>query len=199
MQVVDTLTRYAIGLLLICPLGDLVRRRQLTLLLVFVSTALTIGLIITPNLRIFEVLCFLIGVTSVTPQILMPLAADLATPERTASALSVVLAGLMLGIAVARVLAGVIGNFTTWRVVYYMAIGVQSLVFVGVYFFLPDYPPKNRDLTYFKILYSMVKYTVTEPLVVQTVLINLAWSVSFTSFWVTLTFLLGGPPYYYST
>ncbi|KAG6379271.1 major facilitator superfamily domain-containing protein [Boletus reticuloceps] len=190
---------YATGLLLISPLGDLVRRRQLILLLVLVSTTLTIGLGITPNLHVFEVLCYLIGVASVTPQILMPLAADLATPERRASALSVVLSGLMLGILIARVLAGVIGNFTTWRIVYYMAIGVQFLVLVGAYLILPDYPAKNHDLTYFKVLYTMAKYAVTEPLVVQTALINIASSACFTSFWVTLTFLLGGPPYYYST
>ncbi|KAG8214846.1 major facilitator superfamily domain-containing protein [Butyriboletus roseoflavus] len=190
---------YATGLLLISPLGDLVRRRQLILLLVLVSTMLTIGLGITPNLRVFEALCFLIGVSSVTPQILMPLAADLATPERRASALSVVLSGLMLGILIARVLAGIIGNFNTWRIVYYMAIGVQCLVLVGAYFVLPDYPAKNRDLTYLNILYTMAKYAVTEPLVIQTALINIASSACFTSFWVTLTFLLGGPPYYYST
>ncbi|EGN97821.1 hypothetical protein SERLA73DRAFT_109064 [Serpula lacrymans var. lacrymans S7.3] len=190
---------YAIGLLLISPLGDLVRRRQLVLSLVLVSTCLTIGLTITSNLRVFEALCLLIGIVTVTPQILMPLAADLAPPERRASAISVVLSGLMLGVLIARVLAGVIGNFNSWRIVYYMAIGVQCLVLVGSYFILPDYPPKNRDLTYFKILYSMAKYAVTEPLVIQAALINIASSATFTSFWVTLTFLLGGPPYHYST
>ncbi|KAF8553659.1 MFS general substrate transporter [Imleria badia] len=190
---------YATGLLLISPLGDLVRRRQLILLLILVSTMLTIGLSITPNLRVFEALCYLIGVASVTPQILMPLAADLAPPERRASALSVVLSGLMLGVLIARVLAGVIGNFDTWRIVYYMAIGVQSFVLVGAYFILPDYPAKNRDMTYFKILYTMAKYAVTEPIVMQASLINMASCACFSSFWVTLTFLLGGPPYYYST
>jgi predicted MFS family arabinose efflux permease len=199
VQVVDTLIRLATGLLLISPLGDLVRRRQLILLLVLLSTTLTIGLGITPNLRIFEALCYLIGVVSVTPQILMTLAVDLATPERRASALSVVLSGLTLGVLIARVLAGVIGNFNTWRIVYYMAIGVQCVVFVGAYFVLPDYPAMNRDLTYVKILGTMVKYAVTEPLVIQSGLINIASSACFTGFWVTLTFLLGGPPYYYST
>ncbi|KAG0701921.1 major facilitator superfamily domain-containing protein [Suillus ampliporus] len=190
---------YLVGLLLISPLGDLVRRRQLVLLLVATSTTLTIGLAITKNLRVFETLSFLVGVATVTPQILMPLAADLAPPDRRASALSVVLSGLMLGVLIARVLAGVIGNFTTWRVVYYMSIGVQSLVLIGAYLVLPDYPAKNRDLTYFQILFSMAKYAVTEPLVVQVAIINIASSACFTSFWVTLTFLLGGPPYYYST
>ena len=199
LQIVNTLCRYATGLLLISPLGDLVRRRQLILLLVLVSTTLTIGLAVTSNLRVFEALCFLIGVSSVTPQILMPLAADLARPERRASAISVVLSGLLLGILIARVLAGVIGNFNTWRIVYYMAIGVQFVVLVGAYLVLPDYPAKNRDLTYFKILYTMAKYAVTEPLLIQTALINIASSACFSAFWVTLTFLLGGPPYYYST
>jgi predicted MFS family arabinose efflux permease len=109
-------------------MGDLVRRRQLVLLLVFVSTTLTVGLAITPNLRVFEAICFLIGVVNVTPQILMPL---LAAPERRASALALVLSGLMFGVLIARVLAGVIGNFNTWRIVYYMAIGVQCFVLVG--------------------------------------------------------------------
>lgn len=191
--------RYLVGLLLISPLGDLVRRRQLVLLLVASSTAITVGLAITTNLQVFLVLSFFIGVATVTPQILMPLAADLAAPDRRASALSVVLSGLMLGVLIARVLAGVIGNFTTWRVVYYMSIGVQSLVLIGAYLILPDYPAKNNDLTYFQILFSMAKYAVTEPLVVQVAVINIASSACFTSFWVTLTFLLGGPPYYYST
>ncbi|KAF8838919.1 MFS general substrate transporter, partial [Paxillus ammoniavirescens] len=190
---------YATGLVLISPLGDLVRRRQLVLLLVFVSTTLTIGLAITPNLRAFEAICFLIGIVNVTPQILMPLAADLATPERRASALSMVLSGLMFGVLIARVLAGVIGNFNTWRIVYYMAIGVQCFVLVGAYFVLPDYPAKNRNLTYFEIMFSMAKYAVTEPLVIQAALVNIASSACYTAFWVTLTFLLGGPPYYYST
>ncbi|KAH7913381.1 major facilitator superfamily domain-containing protein [Hygrophoropsis aurantiaca] len=190
---------YATGLLLISPLGDLVRRRQLVLTLVFMSTTLTIGLAITTNLQVFEAISFLIGAVTVTPQILMPLAADLAAPERRASALSVVLSGLMLGVLIARVLAGVIGNFTSWRVVYYMAIGVQCFVLAGAYLLLPDYPAKNRDLSYWQILYSMAKYAVTEPLVVQTALMNIASSACFTAFWVTLTFLLGGSPYYYST
>lgn len=190
---------YLAGLVLISPLGDLVRLRQLVILLVVASTALTIGLAVTNSLQVFEALTFLVGVATVTPQILMPLAADLAPPERRASALSVVLSGLMLGVLIARVLAGVIGNFTTWRAVYYMSIGVQVLVIIGAYLILPDYPSKNRDLNYFQILWSMTKYAVTEPLVIQVSIINIASSACFSGYWVTLTFLLGGPPYYYST
>ena len=136
---------------------------------------------------------------SVTPQILLPLAADLAPPERRASAISVVLSGLLFGVLIARVLAGVIAEFTSWRVVYYMAVGTQGLVLVGSYLILPDYPPMNDDLTYFDILWTMAKFAFTEPQLIQACLVNMASSAQFSNFWVTLTFLLGGPPYNYST
>lgn len=47
------------------------RRRQLILLLAIISGSLTIGLAITPNLVVFEVLSYVIGFVSVTPQIMI--------------------------------------------------------------------------------------------------------------------------------
>ncbi|KAF9047828.1 major facilitator superfamily domain-containing protein [Panaeolus papilionaceus] len=190
---------YATGLVLISPLGDLLRRRQLILAIVIVSTSLTIGLAVTSNLIVFEALSFLVGAVSVTPQVLIPLAADLAPAHKRASAISVVFSGLLFGILIARVLAGIISEFVSWRVVYYFALGVQSLVLVGCYLLLPDYPSKNKDLTYFRILWTMAKFAVTEPILIQACFVNLASSACFSNFWVTLTFLLGGPPYHYST
>lgn len=165
------------------------------------STALTIGLAVTNSLVVFEVLSFLIGGLSMPGQILLPLAADLAPPERRASAISVVLSGLLFGILIARVLAGLIAQFASWRVVYYMAIGAQGSVLAGCYFLLPDYPARNSDnsLTYWNIIWSMTKFAFTEPLLIQASLVNITASACYSNFWVTLTFLLGGAPYYYST
>ncbi|KAF7318469.1 MFS general substrate transporter [Mycena chlorophos] len=190
---------YATGILFISPLGDLVRRRWLVLLLALISALLTIGLAVTSNLVVFETLSFIIGVVSVTPQIMIPLAADLAPPERRASALSVVMSGLAFGILIARVIAGIIAQFTSWRVVYYFAIGVQCLVLFAGYLLIPDYPAKNPDMSYFGVLKSMAHFAYTEPVLVQACSVNLASCACFTNFWVTLTFLLGGPPYFYST
>ncbi|KAI5896228.1 MFS general substrate transporter [Schizophyllum commune H4-8] len=201
VSIIPTLVQagYAVGLLLISPLGDLVRRRQLIIGLVLISTCLTIGLAVTSSLRVFSALTFLVGFVTVTPQILMPLAADLAPPARRASALALVLAGLLLGVLVARVLAGIVAQFSGWRVVYYVAIGVQALILVWCWAIIPDVPRKNRGLTYWHILVSMGRFAVTEPTLIQACLINMASSAVFASFWVTLTFLLGGPPYYYNT
>ncbi|KAK0430727.1 major facilitator superfamily domain-containing protein [Armillaria borealis] len=173
---------YAVGLLLLSPLGDLVRRRGLILVLVTLSASLSIPLAITNKLVVFEVFSFFVGVVT-----------------RRASALSVVLSGLLLGVLIARVISGVIAQFTSWRVVYYMSVGVQFLVLGGSYLVLPDYPAKNKDMTYWKILWTMAKFAFTEPILIQACLTNIASSASFSNFWVTLTFLLGSPPYNYTT
>ena len=142
------------------------------------------------------------GLASVTPQILIPLAADLAPIERRGSAISVVLSGVLFGLLLARVLAGIIAEFApSWRVVYYFALSVQGVVLLGIWALLPNYPPKagNDQLGYWKILGSMAKFAVTEPALIQAYLINMASSATFSSYWVTLTFLLGEAPYNYST
>jgi len=190
---------YAVGILFVSTLGDLVRRRPLIIMLVFVAASLSIGLAFTTNLAVFEALCFLVGVSTVVPQILLPLVADLAPPEKRASALSIVLSGLLLGILIARVLAGIIAQYVSWRVVYYLAFSVQYLVVLWLYLVLPDYPSKNKGATYFSLLYGMCKLAVTEPQLVQAVFVSVPSSACYTNFWVTLTFLLGGPPYNYST
>lgn len=176
--------RYASGLLLVTPLGDLVRRRPLILALVFSAAALTIGLPLTSSVTGFEVISFFVGLASVVPQIMIPLAADLVPPERRAAALSIVLSGLLLGILIARVLSGVVAQFVTWHVVYWIALGVQAALFVLLYFTIPDFPAKNKHLTYFKILYTLAKFAVTEPVLAQAALVLVCSSACFTNFWV---------------
>jgi MFS family permease len=78
VSLIPTLTQagYAFGLVLICPLGDMFRRRPLVLLLVFVTATLWIGLLITKNFTAFAVLTFLVSFLGVTPQLMMPLVAE---------------------------------------------------------------------------------------------------------------------------
>ncbi|KAF8133309.1 major facilitator superfamily domain-containing protein [Boletus edulis] len=189
---------YCIGLFFISPLGDLLRRRQLILALVFITTCLSVGLALSKSLLVFRTFAFLIGVFNVTPQILVPFAADLASPGQHGAAVSTLQAGIMVGILLARVFAGVVAYFFSWRLVYYISIGIQVLVLCGTYLLIPDQPCRNPNLTYYEIFYTMAKYLV-EPRLMQVMLVNVASIACWSSFWVTLTFLLGSPPYQYST
>ncbi|KAF7368850.1 MFS DHA1 protein [Mycena venus] len=190
---------YATGLALISPLGDLVRRRPLLLLLIFTSGSLTIGLALTRSLVVFEVLSFLIAFSSVTPQVLIPFTADLAPPNRRASFMSVVFAGLYMGVLLARVLSGIIAQYSSYRNIFWMGTAGQYLLLIVMYLITPDMPAKNPDLSYFQILKTMAQFAVTEPALIQGCLIFFLNSAIFGGFWVTMTFLLGGAPYHYST
>ncbi|KAF8878807.1 MFS DHA1 transporter [Gymnopilus junonius] len=190
---------YAVGLFILCPLGDIFRRRQLVLALVFLTTFLTVGLAVTRNVVVFEVLSLIVGLANVAPQILIPLVAETAPLEKRGFAFSVVLSGLMFGILLARVIAGIIGQFALWRTVYYTAVGIQAVVLGALYFTLPDHLPKVVSIPYWKVHWTMIVLAVTEPIAVQALIMNLGASAAFAYYWVSLTFLLGGPPYYYST
>ncbi|KAL5376236.1 hypothetical protein DPSP01_010589 [Paraphaeosphaeria sporulosa] len=189
---------YAAGLLFLCPLGDLLPRRPFVVGLVGITATLWLGLCLTSNLGVFTAISFLVSITTVTPQLMLPLVGDLAPPHRRAAALSVVVSGLQLGILIARVLSGTISNFVTWRAVYWMAFGLQYLIFVLLWFFMPDYPATNTSLNYFRLLWSIVQMLTRHPVLVQACLAGFFTSSTFTSFWTTLTFLLAGAPYFYS-
>jgi predicted MFS family arabinose efflux permease len=110
----------------ITPLGDLVKRRQLLLLVVLAGCLVTIGLAITKDVTVFIALSYIVGIFSVTPQILLPLAADLAPASKRAFAMSIVLSGLLLGVLVSRVLGGLLAEYTSWRNVYYVRSSTSS-------------------------------------------------------------------------
>ncbi|KAK0641475.1 MFS general substrate transporter [Cercophora newfieldiana] len=191
---------YAAGLLLICPLGDLFPRRPFILALVFFTTALWIVLCVTQSFTAFAAVSFLCGLTTVTPQLMLPLVGDLAPPHRRASSLAIVVSGLSLGILVARILAGVMANYTDWRNIYWFGFGVQFSVWGLLYVWMPAYPSKNPDgLNYFKMLWEVLVLLFTEPLLFQASLVAFMLSATLTSYWTTLSFLLASPPYEYSS
>jgi predicted MFS family arabinose efflux permease len=158
-----------------------------------------LGLCLTNDLGTFTAISFITAVTTVTPQLMLPLVGDLAPPNKRAAALSIVVSGLMLGVLVARVLSGTMTNFVTWRAVYWMALGLQYIIFILLWCFMPDYPATNPGMSYFRILWDIVKMLFKYPALVQACLAGLFCSAPFTSFWTTLTFLLAGEPYHYSS
>lgn len=138
--------------------------------------------------------------TTVTPQLMLPLVGDLAPANRKASCLSIVVSGLALGILVARLLSGIIANYTDWRNVYWFSFGAQWCIFILLFLYMPDYPSKNPGgLNWFKLMWSILHMYFTEPLLVQVCIITFINSSIFTSFWTTLSFLLSSPPFNYSS
>lgn len=130
---------------------------------------------------------------------MLPLVGDLAPPKRRATALSIVTSGLVLGLLLARLLAGIIASYSSWRNIYWLSLALQFLIFILLWAFMPDYPRTNDDISYIEILVSIVKIFISSPVLVYATFMGFFLSATFTSFWTTLSFLLSGSPYYYST
>lgn len=101
---------------------------------------------------------------------------------------------------VARLLSGIVTEYTSWRIVYWLAFGVQYLIVILLWLFMPNYPVTNpTGLNYFQMLWDMAIMLTKYPVLVQACLVGFIISSTFTSYWTTLTFLLASPPYGYSS
>lgn len=149
-----------------------------------------IGLCVTSSFEVFCAISFITAVTTVTPQLMLPLVGDLAPPHKRASALSIVTAGNLLGILVARLLSGIVTQYTSWRTIYWIAFALQYIILILLWLFMPDYPSTNPGgLNYFKMLRSVFGMLLKHPVLVQACLIAFCNSAPFTSYWTTSTFL----------
>ena len=112
-------------LLFLCPLGDIFRRRAFVLTLTWFTATMWLGLCLTSSYEAFAALSFTTSVTTVTPQLILPLVGDLAPPEKRAQALSLVVSDNLGGMLVARLLSGTITEYTSWRIVHWVAFTIQ--------------------------------------------------------------------------
>ncbi|KAK8869669.1 hypothetical protein IAR55_000237 [Kwoniella newhampshirensis] len=190
---------YGVGILLISPLGDLVRRRQLVILLMTMTCLFSIGLALAKSVAMLEGISFVVGMLTVTPQICIPWTADLAPSARRARAMSITLSGLIFGLVMGRLFAGIISNFASWRDVYWLAVALQGCMTVILWLALPDTPDKDIGLSYPGVLLSMAKMMTMYPTLVQVCVIAYFTSSVFAGFWTTLTFLLSDSPYHYNS
>lgn len=101
---------FAVGLLIIVALGDLLKRKKLIVSdFGFIILAL-IGMAFSQTILQLYIFTFLIGLSSVTPQIFVPMAASLSRPENRTKSNGLVMSGLLIGILGSRILSGFIGD-----------------------------------------------------------------------------------------
>jgi predicted MFS family arabinose efflux permease len=188
---------YAIGLMLLVPLGDMVQRRQLTFVLL-TGTAIVLALsAMAPTIGILIGLAALIGLGSVAAQVLVPMAASLANDESRGQVVGTVMTGLLVGILLARTVSGLVGDALGWRAVYWLA----AVVALGLAIVLRQRLPVDRDRTviaYPALIRSIFTLVRNEPVLRQRMLFAGLMFAAFSAVWTTMAFLLAADPYGYS-
>jgi predicted MFS family arabinose efflux permease len=189
---------YAVGLALLVPLGDLLERRRLiTRLLLLTAVAQTLAAA-APTFAVLASALALAGVTSVVAQIIVPMAASLATDNERGQVIGKVMSGLIIGILLARTVSGLIASVAGWRPVYVMAAAAMLLLAAVLHRALPEVEPSER-ISYRALLRSVLDLVREEPVLRQRMGLGAASLGCFSILWTPIAFLLSGPPYNYGT
>ncbi|PRX66061.1 putative MFS family arabinose efflux permease [Nonomuraea fuscirosea] len=186
---------YALGLILLVPLGDLMERRRLAVAL-YAATA--VFLLISATAADGTVLLIstaLTGLASVGAQVVVPFAATLADPAERGRVVGTVMTGLILGLLLARTASGTLSELGGWRTVYWVNAALMALTAVLLRLFLPRLGGDGGRLSYPALLRSTLSMFRLEPLLRWRAGIGALSLASFSVLWTALTFLLAGSPY----
>ena len=188
---------YAAGLVFLLPLGDLAERRRLvTVMAVGTGLALFV-LAAAPSATVLLAAAFVVGSLSVVTQVLVAFAASLASDDERGSVVGSVMSGLLLGVLLARTVAGLLAETGTWRVVYVVA-GAAMLVEAAILRrVLPEWRT-DRPSTYPRVVASVFELVREESVLRLRSLYGLMSFGAFSVLWTSIALLLASH-YHYSS
>lgn len=180
---------YAAGMFFIAPLADMFERKKL-MLIAFVSVIFALlAVAMAPNLHLLILASFFVGVASLIPQLLVPMAAHLAKPQERGKKIGVVMSGLLIGILASRTLSGFIGKHFGWNAMFFIAAGLMVAIGILVYIFLPKVEPDYKG-NYKDLMKSLIDLFISEPKLRFAAFRGALCFACFMAFWTTLVFLL---------
>ncbi|WP_052018778.1 MFS transporter [Erwinia mallotivora] len=188
---VPTLTQagYALGILLLAPLGDRHDRRKIIALkglllacaLVFSASSSGIGMLLLASLTV--------GIAATVAQDIVPASAQLSPAAQRGKTVGSVMTGLLLGILLSRVLSGFVAGYFGWRSIFIAAAVMVTAITLVLWRSLPSMPPATQ-MRYPALLSSMHHLWCHYPALRRATLAQALLSVGFSAFWSTLAVML---------
>jgi len=189
---------YAAGLLFLVPLGDRLERKKQILGTTVLAILSLIIAAKAPTFFVLEIACFLIGFSSVVPQLILPLAAHLANPAQRGKTIGTIMSGLLLGILLSRTISGFIGKLWGWTSMFWIAAIICAGLFVLMLLRFPKNEPKFSG-SYGKLMGSLFTLIKEQPVLREASAINALSFATFGAFWTTMVLLLGGGPFHFDS
>lgn len=187
-----SLLGYALGILFVVPLGDNSNRRALVGRLSVVTSALLGIAAFVDSVPLLVVLTGLAAITTVVPQVVIPMIAQHAEPRRRGVALAWVQAGVFAGIMLSRVVDGQVGAAWGWRAVYLLAAALTLVVGLLTALVLPA-EGEREAVRYRELLRSLPGYVRREAALRRACLRQFGLFGAFNVVWSTVALELTGP------
>lgn len=190
---------YAAGILLLLPLGDILRRRRLIFVLILCSSAALVACAAAPSFAILAAALSGLGVVTISGQIILPLTGDLSEPEERGHLVGIVSSGIVTGILFSRFVSGIVAAAGGWRMIYVFAAVLNLIMAFIVYMNVPEVEAKEK-VPYTRLIKdvftSVRRYPILPLILLQT---GMVFGITFNLFWTGLTFLLSADPFGYDT
>lgn len=186
-------TAYAAGLLLLAPLGDKLQRRGLAVALMLLAAAGQALCGQAHSLPVFLLGTLVAGLFSVAAQVLVPMAAALALPGQSGRAVGWVMSGLLLGILLARSVAGMVSEAWGWQAVYQGAAAIMAVVALWLWQALPA-SRNPSPVSYPQVLSSMWRLLCSQAGLRQRTLVSALAFASVSVLFSTMALQLSGGP-----
>lgn len=192
--VTATQVGYALGLLFIVPLGDLVNRKRLILTQVLLSAVALAAVGAAQQWLALLSAMIVMGLLAVVVQVLVAYAAMLATPSQRGHAVGTVTSGIVMGILLARFTSGLIADIAGWRAVYFVSSGLMLIIAAVLWKVVPvTAPPRHKD-AYLALISSVFKLFITERILRARGLLALLIFAAFSVLWTSMVLPLSAPP-----
>ncbi|GGN91178.1 MFS transporter [Saccharibacillus kuerlensis] len=185
---------YAIGLLLIVPLGDFLSRRRMisTQLLSIAAALLAVGF--AKSYAVLLAALAAVGLMAVVTQVLVNFASALAPETQRGQVVGIVTSGVVIGILLARTFAGIVSDLAGWRAVYLVSSALTFAVTLSLLSVLPRDTAHKPPIAYGQMLKSLLRLFVTERLLRIRAALALFIFTAFGILWTPLALELGEPP-----
>ncbi|MDQ0741359.1 MFS transporter [Pseudomonas sp. W4I3] len=192
--VTATQAGYAVGLLFIVPLGDVLNRKKLILTQMLLSALALCAVGLSQDWGMLLGAMVLVGLMAVVVQVVVAYAASLASPEQRGETVGTVTSGVVLGILLARFVSGAVADLAGWRGVYF----VSAALMIGMALVLmrtlpaPSTPPANGG--YWQLLRSVFQLYLTERTLRVRGTFALLIFAAFSVLWTSMVLPLSAPP-----
>jgi predicted MFS family arabinose efflux permease len=194
---VPTLTQlgYALGILLLAPLGDRYDRRRIILGKVVALAAALLAAAAAPNLGVLLAASLAIGLAATLAQDIVPAMATLAPDAHRGKMVGTVMTGLLLGILLSRVVSGWVAEQWGWRTMFVLAASSIALLGVAVWYRLPRFVP-TTSMRYVALLGSLLTLWRRHAELRRAAVAQGLLSIGFSAFWSTLAVMLHAAPFH---
>jgi predicted MFS family arabinose efflux permease len=194
---VPTLTQlgYALGILLLAPLGDRYDRRRIILGKVVALAVALLAAAAAPNLGVLLAASLAIGLAATLAQDIVPAMATLAPDADRGKMVGTVMTGLLLGILLSRVVSGWVAEQWGWRTMFVLAASSIALLGVAVWYRLPRFVP-TTSMRYVALLGSLLTLWRRHAELRRAAVAQGLLSIGFSAFWSTLAVMLHAAPFH---